>query len=717
MQAAALLSLTQGAVPGVAANAASGEAAPAGEQSPFAQALADASAAGAAVPPPATAAAQAPTPDQGASAAPPGVGVRQTLAGGVAATLSAPMVRPGSIASSVRAAIADQLSSPEGEGAEPSATLAARLTPSAPAAPDATLGSTGAEARGDDGLQSVLSRDGADAPVVDATAGLGLLLPPQALTGADITRSLEGSAEPSAEGGPAASSSQLDALAAHQGGTGLGATEIADPATHAPAGEQASAGTEPSEAKLGRGHWENRSGAVDASPPVGEAVAAALAPSRLGTPPIQPAPDAPSALAHGGEPAGLADEARSALAVVFNPSRPAAPLTPDNRRSGGGGASRAEPAAVGPDGMPLQGAARSDSPSETARSSTPRPLVSQGAPAPATTPAPDATQAAQGAASRPAKPSGQAQASPAPPVAEPAIIRSVAVEVSDLPETPPHAAAPDAAFAPGSQATLLASVAERAPAGVTAVAAELSAVAAVAVRLGEGRKTLTSAPEPTPAPALFAGSATASAFGASVHAAAGAGEPGSQQRPLELAPATEGAPQAIDPETVLEPPSTEIADAPPASIPAPTAPARGSAETVANLAAQIARRLEGRNTRFEIALDPHGLGAVQVSVEINAQGELSAHMAFERGETAAELRGRAAELQRALEQAGFDLSRGGLSFADAGGRERQADQNAGRRAHARAFQDAVLAADAADAPPVPPTRLRDHRRAGLDVRI
>jgi flagellar hook-length control protein FliK len=84
---------------------------------------------------------------------------------------------------------------------------------------------------------------------------------------------------------------------------------------------------------------------------------------------------------------------------------------------------------------------------------------------------------------------------------------------------------------------------------------------------------------------------------------------------------------------------------------------RGAPETVAKLAAEIARKLEQRNTRFELALDPAGLGGVQVSLEINARGELAAHMSFERPEAAAELRGRAQELQRALEQAGFEVGK------------------------------------------------------------
>jgi flagellar hook-length control protein FliK len=147
-----------------------------------------------------------------------------------------------------------------------------------------------------------------------------------------------------------------------------------------------------------------------------------------------------------------------------------------------------------------------------------------------------------------------------------------------------------------------------------------------------------------------------------------------------------------------------------------SAAVRGSPETAAALASEIAKRLEGRNTRFEVALDPAGLGMVNVSIDIGADGRMSAQLAFERPEAAAELRGRSAELQRALEQAGFDLSRGGLSFTGEGGRGGAGgDPSRQHNARAQAFQHALLSAEAADTLPAQPLRLRD--RAGLDVRI
>lgn len=94
---------------------------------------------------------------------------------------------------------------------------------------------------------------------------------------------------------------------------------------------------------------------------------------------------------------------------------------------------------------------------------------------------------------------------------------------------------------------------------------------------------------------------------------------------------------------------------------AETAP-RGAPETVARLAADIVHKLEGKSTRFDLELAPEGLGRVDVSVEIAADGSLTASLSFDSAQAAADLRGRSGELRQALEQAGFSLTDDGLSF-------------------------------------------------------
>ncbi|WP_337188215.1 flagellar hook-length control protein FliK [Phenylobacterium sp.] len=163
-------------------------------------------------------------------------------------------------------------------------------------------------------------------------------------------------------------------------------------------------------------------------------------------------------------------------------------------------------------------------------------------------------------------------------------------------------------------------------------------------------------------------------------------------------------------------------DATPSATATP-APVRGSPETVANLAAQIAKKLEGRSTRFDVELNPEGLGKVDVRVEIGAHGRLTAALVFDSAQAAQDLKARAADLQRALEQAGFDVA-GGLSFdvaQDQGG-GRQAWQDArsefGETVRGRAFRAALeTAGDAADIATQGALKLRRGVNAGLDLRI
>jgi len=151
---------------------------------------------------------------------------------------------------------------------------------------------------------------------------------------------------------------------------------------------------------------------------------------------------------------------------------------------------------------------------------------------------------------------------------------------------------------------------------------------------------------------------------------------------------------------------------------------RGAPETVANLAAQIIKKLEGKSTRFDVELDPQGLGKVNVRIDIGAQGAITAAMSFDNPQAASELRARAAELQRHLEQAGFNLS-GGVTFDVAQDRghqgqpwQDQGDNNSGRAFRGQAFQSALdTAGDAADAALNGALRLRRGIAAGLDVRI
>jgi len=91
---------------------------------------------------------------------------------------------------------------------------------------------------------------------------------------------------------------------------------------------------------------------------------------------------------------------------------------------------------------------------------------------------------------------------------------------------------------------------------------------------------------------------------------------------------------------------------------------RATIEATAQIAAQILRRLEGRSTRFEMALTPDELGRVDVKLDIDSEGRLNARLAFDNPAAATDLRGRADELRRQLEEAGFQLAADAFEFAE-----------------------------------------------------
>jgi hypothetical protein len=107
--------------------------------------------------------------------------------------------------------------------------------------------------------------------------------------------------------------------------------------------------------------------------------------------------------------------------------------------------------------------------------------------------------------------------------------------------------------------------------------------------------------------------------------------------------------------------------APPLQAPiaaATAAPAAAvTSATLDDLASQTAAQVGSGASQFQITLTPEGLGQVSVTVSVAAEGKVSAAFALERPETADALSGRASDLQKALEQAGFSLSEAGLSFA------------------------------------------------------
>ena len=96
--------------------------------------------------------------------------------------------------------------------------------------------------------------------------------------------------------------------------------------------------------------------------------------------------------------------------------------------------------------------------------------------------------------------------------------------------------------------------------------------------------------------------------------------------------------------------------------PTATPPPLAGAQTTAALSAEIVRRLDQKVTRFDVQLTPGDLGRVDVAVEIDAKGQISAALSFEKGTSADALRDKAGELQAALANAGFTVAEGKLTF-------------------------------------------------------
>jgi len=86
------------------------------------------------------------------------------------------------------------------------------------------------------------------------------------------------------------------------------------------------------------------------------------------------------------------------------------------------------------------------------------------------------------------------------------------------------------------------------------------------------------------------------------------------------------------------------------------------AQAVARMAQVIAGRAREGARAFEIRMDPPELGKVDVRLEIGADKKVQALMLAEKPETLADLERAARALERALNEAGLEMKRGGLSF-------------------------------------------------------
>ncbi len=350
------------------------------------------------------------------------------------------------------------------------------------------------------------------------------------------------------------------------------------------------------------------------------------------------------------------------------------------------------------------------------------------APADPTAPTTEATPAVAAAPSpAPLAVSEAVEAAPVAPTAEPAAATTATAAPVSAATTPPATisaalkaalpavlAEPDAAPEPPSTESdepLDAPPPSRPGAALPAQDAALLGV--TGFRSGAGER-LASAREAIQAAATATGNAEATA-----------NRPAQADAPIDAATSAPAARPAVAP-ALAETPAAAAVAAPPVDGEAPAAPQQGAVEapsqapgaqrdlglsqlsratveTTAQIAAQIVKKLDGRSTRFDMALTPEGLGRVDVSLEIESDGQVTARLAFDNPAAAADLRARADELRRQLLEAGLQLSRDDLEFAErdpssgfgGGAFERQPDR--------RAFSGAARLAAEADSVVPPPS--------------
>jgi chemotaxis protein MotD len=118
------------------------------------------------------------------------------------------------------------------------------------------------------------------------------------------------------------------------------------------------------------------------------------------------------------------------------------------------------------------------------------------------------------------------------------------------------------------------------------------------------------------------------------------------------------------------------------AIPVPTASSTLADAPVPlnGLAADIALRAAGGNSRFEIRLDPAELGRIDVRLDVDKHGNVTSHLTVERPATLDMLRNDAPRLQQALEDAGLKTGDSGLQFSlrDQSSSGRDGDNGSGR---------------------------------------
>ena len=194
--------------------------------------------------------------------------------------------------------------------------------------------------------------------------------------------------------------------------------------------------------------------------------------------------------------------------------------------------------------------------------------------------------------------------------------------------------------------------------------------------------------------------------------------PAEQQRAAEPAPMPDS---DFDAELTVQRQAADVRSAD-AAIRANTAQGpRLPANASPALAAHIVRNFHQGQRQFEIRMDPPELGRVDVKLHVNSNdNRVHAILSAERPETLADLQRSARELERALADAGLDLSENGLQFELSQGGDDTADHFGPSGDGFAVYSDAAPSGAGADPAAGPMTRLYGFAlsgASGIDVRI
>jgi flagellar hook-length control protein FliK len=120
-----------------------------------------------------------------------------------------------------------------------------------------------------------------------------------------------------------------------------------------------------------------------------------------------------------------------------------------------------------------------------------------------------------------------------------------------------------------------------------------------------------------------------------------------------------------------------------------------------------------------MALTPDELGRVDVKLDIDSEGRLNARLAFDNPAAATDLKGRADELRRQLEDAGFQLADDAFEFTgrDSGSSAFDRGQDDRRNSSSRAFAAASRLNSEIDVAQPPRWLALSLSPSGVDMKV